>query len=122
MEHVRCNVSAVLVHLHRALAPGGHQLCCIPFMRNRHSSEDLAPLTAEEAMQRFGQDDHVRVFGALDADATVGMIFRLPPTYDLTATFDTERLDRHAIPEVARSGWTPHSVLVLAKDDLLLSA
>ena len=122
MEHVRCNVTAVLFHLHRALRPGGHQVCCIPFVRGRYSAEDFGSLTSEQATERFGQHDHVRMFGALDAERVIGMIFALPRPYDLTATFGTECLDRHVIPAVARSGWTPQSVLVLRKEDLLLSA
>ena len=120
MEHVRGNVTAILYHLHRALAPEGHQVCCIPFMRDRHYAEDLGPLLPEEATVRFGQDDHVRVFGARDVAATIGMIFRLPDHYDLIEPYGAELLARHAIPEPAWSGWSANSVLVLGKDDLLL--
>ncbi|WP_162875570.1 methyltransferase domain-containing protein [Sphingomonas crusticola] len=121
MEHVKCNVTAVLWHLHRALRPGGLHLCCIPFTRDRYSSEDLAPLSQEDAIARFGQNDHVRIFGARDVQDTVGRLFRLPGDYDLLRRFPAELLDRYAIPDVARAGWTPHSVLALAKDDLLLA-
>ena len=120
MEHVRGNVTAILYHLHRALAPQGKQVCCIPFMRDRHYAEDLGPLSPDEATARFGQDDHVRVFGARDVAATIGMIFRLPDDYDLLGTYGAELLARYAIPEPAWSGWSANSVLVLGKDDLLL--
>ena len=118
MEHVKCSAIAVMLHLHRALKDDGWQVCCVPFVRNRHSSEDLAPIDAEDALHRFGQDDHVRVFGALDIQQTLGMVFTLPGTYDLPGIFGAETLRRHAIPEVAWSGWTPHSVLALAKGDI----
>ena len=120
MEHLRCNVTAVLFHLHRALRPGGAQVCCIPFSRNNHSSEDLTPLSAEEATLRFGQGDHVRRFGDADVHATLGMLFRLPESYDLTRSFAPELLAAHASPEAFWRAWTPHSVLVLEKGDLLL--
>jgi phosphoglycolate phosphatase len=120
MEHVRGNVTAILYHLHRALKPDGRQVCIIPFMRDRHYAEDLGPLTAEEAAARFGQDDHVRVFGGLDVQATIGMIFALPADYDLLGAFGAGLLARHAIPEAAWSGWSANSVLVLEKQDLLL--
>ena len=42
-------MTAILYHLHRALKPDGRQVCCIPFMRERHYAEDLGPLTAGEA-------------------------------------------------------------------------
>lgn len=120
MEHVRCNVTAVLFHLHRALAPGGRQVCSIPMTRDAYYEEDLSPLSADEATARFGQDDHVRRFGAADIQLTLGMIFRLPADYDLHDEFDAATLDRYGIHAAMRTGWSPSSVLVLEKADLLL--
>ena len=120
MEHVPCNVTAVLYHLHRALKPDGRHLCCIPISRDRSYSEDLSPLTGEEAAARFGQDDHVRVFGANDLRRTLGMVFRLPRQYDLLETFDAALLVRHAISPLVWQGWSPNSILRLRKEDLLL--
>ena len=122
MEHVRGNVTAVLFHLHRALKADGKQVCCIPVIRDRHYAEDLGPLAPEEAMARFGQDDHVRLFGALDLQATLGMLFALPDRYDLLRDHDPDLLARHGIPEIAWSGWSANSVLMLGKEDLLLRA
>ena len=122
MEHVRGNVTAVLFHLHRALKPGGKQICCIPVIRECHYAEDLGPLARDDAVQRFGQDDHVRIFGARDLQATLGMIFTLPESYDLLRDHDPDLLARHGIPEVAWSGWSANSVLMLGKEDLLLRA
>ncbi len=120
MEHLRGNVTAVLFHLHRALKPEGRQVCCIPVVRGRHYAEDLGPLAAEEAERRFGQEDHLRIFGGEDLPVTLGMIFALPARYDLLDQFDETLLRRHAIPEVAWRDWSASSVLVLGKDDLLL--
>lgn len=120
MEHVRANVTAVLFHLHRALKPEGRQVCCIPVIRDRHYAEDLAPLAPEDAIARFGQDDHVRLFGTHDLQATLGMLFRLPERYDLLRDYDADLLARHGIPEIAWSGWSANSVLMLGKQDLLL--
>lgn len=120
MEHVPCNVTAVLFHLHRALRPGGRHICCIPFERRAHYAEDLGPIPPEAALVRFGQEDHVRRFGSEDAARTLGMIFRLPADYDLTAVLDPTLLAEHNIPERLWRGWSPNSVLALAKDDLLL--
>ena len=120
MEHVRGNVTAVLFHLHRALKPDGKQVCCIPVIRERHYAEDLGPLAPDDAVARFGQDDHVRLFGARDIQATLGMIFALPGHYDLLRDYDADLLARHGIPEIAWSGWSANSVLMLGKQDLLL--
>lgn len=120
MEHVRGNVSAILFHLHRALKPAGSQVCCIPVIRERNYAEDLGPLAPADALARFGQDDHVRIFGARDLQATLGMLFALPEHYDLLRDYDADLLARHGIPEVAWSGWSANSVLMLGKQDLLL--
>ena len=122
MEHVRCNVTAVLFHLHRSLSPSGKQLCSIPISRDAHYAEDLSPELGAEAMVRFGQCDHVRLFGAADIQLTLGMIFRLPAEYDLLEQFNVETLDRYGIHPAMRRGWSPSSVLVLEKSDLLLTA
>jgi phosphoglycolate phosphatase len=60
MEHVRCNVTALLFHLTRALKDGGSQVCCIPVTRDQTYEEDLSELDAADATRRFGQHDHVR--------------------------------------------------------------
>lgn len=122
MEHVRCNVTAVLFHLHRALTSSGKQLCSIPITRDSFYAEDLSPGLGAEAAARFGQADHVRRFGAADVQLTLGMIFRLPPSYDLQEQFSAETLDRYGIHAAMRTGWSPSSVLMLEKADLLLTA
>ncbi|TAK07132.1 MAG: HAD family hydrolase [Rhizorhabdus sp.] len=122
MEHIPCNITAILYHLNRSLKPGGKQVCCIPIIRDGHSAEDLGPLSAEDATMRFGQDDHVRTFGGADIQRTLGMIFRLPESYDLTVAFDEATLIRNNIPRINWRGWSPNSVLVLQKEDLLLTA
>jgi phosphoglycolate phosphatase len=121
MEHVRCNVTAVLFHLHRALASSGRQLCSIPISREGCYAEDLSPDLGAEGAARFGQSDHVRRFGAADIQFTLGMIFRLPPRYDLYEQFSAETLDLYGIHTAMRTGWSPSSVLVLEKADLLLT-
>ncbi|MBW8911455.1 MAG: hypothetical protein JF564_06135 [Sphingomonas sp.] len=51
---------------------------------------------------------------------TLGMLFALPNPYDLTRDFDEATLIRNVIPRVNWHGWSPNSVLVIEKDDLLL--
>lgn len=120
MEHVPCNVTAVLYHLHRALAPDGVQVFCIPVLPGTYA-EDLGELTADHARKEFGQHDHVRRFGSEDLQRTLGMIFDWPETYDLELRFPAEVLDQCNIPDYARRGWHPHSVLAMHKDDLKLT-
>lgn len=120
MEHVPCNVTAVLSHLHRALAPGGVHLMCIPFM-NGGSEEDLGELSREDATRRFGQGDHVRKFGRLDMGRTLGMVFRIRDPFSLLDYFSADELDRCNIPERERTGYTGTSVFPLTKADYLLA-
>ena len=120
MEHIPCNITAVLFHLHRALKPDGMQICCIPFAPNRRYEEALEALPAEEATTRFGQHDHVRRIGALDADKTIGMLFTLPE-YDLRHWASEATLLAHNIPPYAWTGLTPHTILVLDKNNMKLN-
>jgi len=120
MEHIPCNITAILYHLHRSLKPDGKQVCCVPISRDGYYAEDLGPIGADDAAARFGQEDHVRSFGRHDIQRTLGMIFRLPQDYDLTRYFDEATLVGFNIPRVNWRGWSPNSVLVLGKDDLLL--
>jgi phosphoglycolate phosphatase len=121
MEHIRCNVTAVLYHLHRALKRGGYHVFCIPILPGTYAA-DLGNVTAETARREFGQHDHVRRFGADDLAFTLGMIFNLPPNYDLTGQFEPAQLDACNIPVYARTGWSPHSVVVMRKNDIRLTA
>lgn len=119
MEHLPCNVTAVLSHIHRSLKPGGLHLFCIPIMRG-HSGEDLAPLSPEEANRRFGQGDHVRKFGKEDVARNLGMVFKLPPSYAMTDYFSASVLKEHNIPESHWMGYTGTAVFPLKKADYLL--
>ena len=122
MEHIPCNITAILYHLHRSLKSDGKQVCCVPIIRDGHYAENLGPLKPEDATARFGQDDHVRSFGGADIQRTLGMIFALPEEYDVSAEFEEAMLVRHNISRINWRGWSPNSVLVLEKGDLLLKA
>lgn len=119
MEHIPCNVTAVLFHLHRALKPGGKHIMCLPFLGETYG-EDLGPLTPKEAQRRFGQDDHVRKFGTEDIQKTIGMIFKIPTTYSLDDYLSREDMDKFNIPNEQRHGFTLSSVFALDKEDILL--
>lgn len=120
LEHVPCNYAAVMYGLHRALKPDGLQLCCIPFETGAYR-EDCSHLSKEERVQRFGQRDHYRRFGIADLQLTIGMMFDIPETYDLEDEFSADELDSYNIPEHARKGFNPSTVLSLRKHDLRLA-
>lgn len=64
MEHVPCAVPTVLSNLNRLLSPGGYHLISVPIRPGAETIEDLDPnLSEEERKVRFGQSDHMRIFG-----------------------------------------------------------
>lgn len=118
MEHIPCNVTAVLYHLHRAIKRSGAHIFSVPLMWGA-SEEDLGPIGEQERERRFGQNDHVRKFGRADIDLTLGKIFNLPAN-DLLKLESKENLQKYVIPEMAWQGHTSHSFFVLKKGDLKL--
>ncbi len=100
MEHITCDVTSVLWHLHRAIKFSGKHVFCVPIMPGYYES-DLSPaLTPEQRFKRFGLHDHVRRFGAVDLEQTLGMVFDLEPC-DLPRAVGEETLRRFNIPESA---------------------
>lgn len=121
MEHIPCNITAVLFHLHRSLKFDGVHIFSIPILSG-HYDDCLGGINDEARIQRFGQDDHVRRFGLADIHATLGMIFPLPDHYDLEVSLPRDLLDRHNIPESARTGFSSSSVFMMRKDQFKLAS
>jgi phosphoglycolate phosphatase len=119
VEHLPCDVTAVLFHLHRSLKDSGAHVMCIPFGGGRYQA-NFADIPDEERIAKFGQTDHFHKFGQVDAPNTVGMVFNLPQQYDLDREFGAPKLDAFNIPPVVRRGITSSSILVMRKGDLLL--
>lgn len=122
LEHVPCDITTILYHLHRALKDDGWHVCCIPIFPNKTYAEDLGKLDPDYATKEFGQFDHVRRWGALDLDRTLGMALKIPEKYDLVERFGVETLKGFNIPEFAWRGWQQNSILVLCRGDMKLLA
>lgn len=95
MEHIPCDITSVLWHLHRALKPGGMHVICVPISKG-HYATDFGPMPAAERQERFGQFDHCRRFGAEDLDMSLGRVFRLAP-YDHSRVLTAELAEKHRI-------------------------
>jgi len=121
LEHVPCNFTAILFHLHRALKPNGYHVFCIPILRGEYE-EDLRVLSQEEACARFGQNDHVRRFGRADLSATLGMVFNGDlESHRIGACFDDNALDAANIPASERDSLNGTTVFVFRKHDIRLA-
>lgn len=122
LEHVNCNYTYVLFHLHRILKRTGNIICCIPFMAGWQDYCTTPTLSDEERTKRFGQFDHMSRFGREDSDMNLGKVINLPVnSYDLTQIFPEEDLVRYNIPERTWRGLSPDTILHFRRDDFLLS-
>ena len=63
LEHVREDRRAIS-ELHRVLRPGGIAFIQVPYVRDQHTDEDPRVIDPKEREIRFGQFDHLRMYGS----------------------------------------------------------
>lgn len=116
LEHLACEVRDVLVELERILAPGGVHLFSVP-IRGEHTTEDLSPaLSAEERTKRFGQDDHMRLFGRTDLPELLRSLWHQDAVlFDFGEAFDRAALEQAAIPLQSIEGVNGNSLFCRRK-------
>lgn len=117
IEHLECNYTVVLARLARALKPDGVMLFSLPILPGGFTDE-IFEGSREEKLARFGESLHVRRFGADVLQQTLGMVFRLPANYDLTARFSEAALAEVNIPAHHWRNYTGTSVLRVGRKDL----
>lgn len=120
LEHLPCNYTYVLYHMHRILKESGRIICSIPVIHGFYDCCSSPELTDEQRKERFGQNDHIRKFGRDDLNMTLGKVYNLGE-YDVTTIFSKEELLTYNIPENCWKYYTPGSVLCLSKTDYLLA-
>lgn len=111
LEHVPCDVKGVLREMDRILAPDGLHFLSVP-IRGEHTSEDLSPeLTDAERLARFGQEDHMRIFGSVDLQEMLVDVWG-PGDHliEPIRLFARDDLRRAAIPTVAWQGASGHGI------------
>lgn len=118
LEHVPCDVKGVLKELDRILAPGGLHFFSVP-TRGEHTDEDLsADLSHAERLARFGQEDHMRIFGRSDLQSMLTEVWGDGPhLIEPIWLFARDDLRRAAIPTMAWQGVTGYSVFHYRKGD-----
>lgn len=63
LEHVPAHLKAI-EEINRVLKPGGYAILSVPQQDNlAKTEEDLSPMSREEREKRFGQWDHLRIYG-----------------------------------------------------------
>lgn len=95
LEHVPDDARA-LAEIARVLRPGGSTLLQVP-LRDGPTLEDPAADTPEARLERFGQADHVRVYGDDFADRVAAAGLRIS-----WVTFEPEDRERYGIPDDPR--------------------
>lgn len=118
MEHIPCDITSVLWHLHRSMKQTGMHVFCIPMLPGKYEA-DFGPISREHKTARFGQFDHVRKFGMADLDMTIGKVFNLNP-YDASKILTPELAERHRIPMAITVGMNSNTFFVQDKRSLLL--
>lgn len=120
LEHIPCNLAYVFFHLHRALTPTGKHVFSVPILPGCYE-EDLGSLSAQEAVRRFGQDDHVRRFGRDDISFYLGQLVNLNFDYSLYNFCSASDLEACNIPRSLREGLHSSTIFVASKYDYKLA-
>jgi SAM-dependent methyltransferase len=96
LEHIPDDRLAMR-ELHRVLSPGGRAIVMCPVARDRDTTlEDATVTTREQRLAVYGQEDHVRLYGADYGDRLREAGFTLVIDRFL-ASLDDATLERHAL-------------------------
>lgn len=68
IEHLACDLGPVMAEFRRILKPGGRMFFSMPIQGGKKTIEDFGEMTPQQRKRRFGQDNHMRLFGRLDAE------------------------------------------------------
>ena len=117
LEHIKAPVGEIIKQLNRVLVPGGVHFFCVPIGADNFEEDYSDALTDEERLKRFGQEDHVRVFGRRDFEemfiAPNFEGFTRIALHDLISQFDARR---HAIRVGSVSPKSIPQTFVFVKD------
>lgn len=121
LEHLRCSDIYVTYHIHRALKPYSFHVFSIPIWPNRKYACDFNETRPDILLDRFGQKDHVALYGALDFHIGLGSCLNINQDYSLESLLSVEDLDQNNIPQNFRFGLNGSSVFIKRKEDWAFS-
>lgn len=121
MEHLPCDFTHVMWHLHRAVKNDGLHVFALPIIKGRKYECDLSDLSERERRRRFGHIQHYHNIGDRDLGNTLGKMFNYPE-YNLEDIVEPSVLRRFNIPDREWKGFGPSSFFILAKSDLKLAS
>jgi len=107
LEHVDNDRNA-MSELFRVLKPGGWASLHVPIAGNVPTDEDPSVIDPQERLRRFGQEDHVRLYGwdYLDRLRTAGFNVEVTTWEKFMSRADAERFA--AIEDEVILGWKPN--------------
>lgn len=123
LEHLPCNITAVLWHMHRSLKRDGLHMFSIPLTGGNYD-EHLGNLEKQDAIARFGQHDHVRNFGQNDINKSLGMVFNIDSLLKktLAVRFPRSKLRCYNIPKNRWHTFNGATMFLLRKHHLKLQS
>lgn len=112
LEHVPCNVWRALQRLDSLLKPGGAHVFTLPVVSDYYR-EDLDPrLSPQERTSRFGQDDHMRMFGRHDVRQMLADTFGSDVHFSNFVNIEPDDLATAGVPTSVLSEVNSHTVFV----------
>lgn len=117
MEHLRCSDVFVAYHIHRALKPGGHHLFSFPIYPGRKYKCDFEETNPKILEERYGQNDHVAMYGSEDFETGFGACLNIPNNYSIEDHLDKKSLDENCIAQNFREGLNGSTVFLKRKED-----
>lgn len=119
LEHIPCNLTYIIYHMHRALKSRGKHILILPFLPGNYD-ECFENLERSESERRFGQFNHVRKFGKNDIDKYLTPILNLPKSFNAIDFIPENTLMEIGLDKKLWRGLNASSVLCLNKEDMKL--
>lgn len=115
LEHIPTDPIATTNELTTKLVPGGLHIFCVPIVSGWYR-EDLSPnLSAEEREARFGQGDHLRMFGRNDFKRRFLEHIHHARLFQPIDVAPHETLNRLRVPDVTWRTLTGNSLIVVER-------